>query len=76
MLTCRDLSELASELLEGRALWTDRLAARAHLFVCRFCREYLKQLQLTIATVHSIRPPEPPVDLEKVVQEIERANRR
>jgi len=76
MLTCHEMSERASELLEGRARWPDRMAARVHLLMCRFCREYFRQLRVTIATIRRVRPPDVTVDPAKVVDEIERTTRR
>lgn len=73
MLTCREMTELASDFLEGRLRWTQGAAARLHLSICENCRRYLRQLRLTIQTIRRARPPEAPVNVEKIVAEINRA---
>lgn len=44
MLTCRDMSELATDYLEGTLPWRRRLGAWWHLRACAMCRTYLDQL--------------------------------
>jgi predicted anti-sigma-YlaC factor YlaD len=75
MLTCREMSEVASEVIEGRARRRDRVAARLHLLMCRLCREYFRQLRVTIATIRRVRPPEVTVNPDQVLDKIERAGR-
>jgi hypothetical protein len=72
MLSCRDVSERASDLLDGRAPWRVRAAARLHLLMCRHCYRYLQQLRLTKAILRRIPGTQQPVDAEKVLSEIER----
>jgi hypothetical protein len=47
VLTCRDVSELATDYVEGAMQPRERLAMRVHLFLCRMCRNYLDQLAKT-----------------------------
>jgi len=48
MLTCRQLTELVTEYLEGRmSLWR-RLQVQMHLGMCRHCRAYLRQMKTTV----------------------------
>jgi hypothetical protein len=50
-LTCRELVELVTDYLE-RALPDDvRVRLERHLGDCGDCHEYLRQIELTIATV-------------------------
>ncbi|MBS0418042.1 MAG: zf-HC2 domain-containing protein [Proteobacteria bacterium] len=72
MLTCREMSDLASDYLEGRARWSESASARLHLMMCRHCRRYFRQLRLTITAIRATKPGHPPVDPAKVVDEIER----
>ncbi len=55
MLTCREMSEQASEVLEGRVGWRRRLAAQLHTMMCVHCRRYYRQLRLTIDAVGRMR---------------------
>lgn len=45
MLSCKDLSEKASDYLEGELPFWTRLEIRAHVFLCEHCRNYLQQLR-------------------------------
>ncbi len=72
MLSCRDVSEQASDLLEGRAPWSVRAGARLHLLMCRHCYRYLRQLRLTKAVLGHVPTPQPAVDPEKILSEVER----
>ena len=55
MLRCRDLTERASELLDGDLSLRGRLALRLHLALCGMCRTYLDQLRKTRALVGQSR---------------------
>lgn len=73
MLSCREMSEQASEILAGRAGWRTRLAAQLHTMMCNYCRRYYRQLRLTIATVQRARCTDSPRDTSRVVDAILRA---
>ncbi len=73
MLSCREVSERASDLLDGRASWRVRAEARLHLLMCQHCRRYVEQLKLTVLALRSTRRSEPPVDARKVLDAIDRA---
>ena len=70
MPTCKELSRiLASGALEEAGLGR-RLAARLHLFMCRHCGRYLRQLrELGEAARRGWRPP-PPEDLGRLERAI------
>jgi predicted anti-sigma-YlaC factor YlaD len=73
MLSCREMSEQASELLEGRAPGVRRAAAWLHLAMCRHCRRYFRQMRLTIETLRRAGPTRPPFDPERVLKGIDDA---
>jgi len=51
MLTCKEVSRsIASDQLTA-AGWRRRLAIKLHLFMCRHCREYVRQMREIAATV-------------------------
>lgn len=61
MLTCKELTELVTEYVEGRQSFVDRMRFELHLGMCRHCRAYLRQMRVTIDTIghlpeESIRP--------------------
>lgn len=58
MLTCRDITELITDYIEGRLSLLQRLRFQLHLGMCRHCRAYLRQMKATIWAL-SILPTEP-----------------
>ncbi len=73
MLSCREVSERASDLIDGRASWRIRVEARLHLLMCQHCRRYIEQLKLTVRALRSTRRSAPPVDAGQVLDAIDRA---
>jgi predicted anti-sigma-YlaC factor YlaD len=61
MLTCRQMTELITDYLEGRLPWMDRARFRLHIGMCKKCREYLKQMKLSVAVLGAM-PVEPVPD--------------
>lgn len=59
MLTCKDIATLATDHLEGRLSFGQRLRIRLHLAMCRHCRTYVEQIAQTIDTLR--RMPMDPV---------------
>ena len=51
MLTCKQVSDTASDLLEGPTTLTQRIQLRLHVMICKYCRRYLKQLRLSMGVV-------------------------
>ncbi len=64
MLTCRELTEHATDYMEGALPVRTRLAVRLHLFLCRMCRAYLAQLRRTAALLRGRALPAPPAEME------------
>lgn len=66
MLTCKNFTEEAHELLEGNPSFFKRLRMRFHLLICKNCRIYTNQLWLTLQTLRnkSFMPEEAPTDAE------------
>ncbi|MBI4483432.1 MAG: zf-HC2 domain-containing protein [Acidobacteria bacterium] len=58
MITCKEMTELVTDYLEGRLPWGRRLRFRLHLGMCWRCRIYLRQMKQTIRTLGKL-PPEP-----------------
>lgn len=58
MLTCKQLTELVTDYLEGRLSLVDRLRFQLHIGMCRHCRAYLRQMKLAIRALGEL-PPEP-----------------
>jgi anti-sigma factor RsiW len=53
LISCRDLSERAGDLIDGKLSVVERLKVHAHLLACVHCRRYVAQLQATLTAVKS-----------------------
>lgn len=49
MPNCRDITNQASDYLDGHLTLRQRLAFAWHLLLCGQCREFLRQLRLALA---------------------------
>ncbi len=58
MLTCKELTEIVTDYLEGRMPFGKRMSFWLHISMCKHCREYIRQMKLTVATLGKM-PPEP-----------------
>jgi anti-sigma factor RsiW len=58
IITCRELTEAATDKKEGTLDGVDRAALRVHLAWCTKCRRYLEQMDLTVDVLGAI-PSEP-----------------
>ena len=45
MLSCKETTELASKALDTSLPLKQRIQVRLHLFMCKICSEYVKQLR-------------------------------
>ena len=59
MLNCRDVSERASDFLDATLPFRVRQQMRIHLMMCRFCREYIRQMALVVRTLSQLPRPQP-----------------
>jgi anti-sigma factor RsiW len=56
--TCREIAKLITDYLEGSLSLTQRLRFQMHMGLCFACRNYLRQMKYTVATLRQL-PPEP-----------------
>ncbi len=59
MLNCREVTDCASNFVDATLPWRARLQVRLHLLMCRFCREYIRQIRLVARTLRRLPPQEP-----------------
>jgi hypothetical protein len=45
MLNCKQVARLASQAMDARLPWYQRLGIRLHLLYCVWCRRYIAQLR-------------------------------
>ena len=57
-ITCKELTEVLTDYLEGVMPREDRERFEAHLAICDGCVTYVDQMRQVIATVHELRPDE------------------
>jgi hypothetical protein len=71
MLKCRDIAEQASDYIEGRQSFRQRLAVAFHLLICGNCREFIRHLRLAL-TFYSRVPTQQTSDeeAERLVQQV------
>ncbi len=66
MLNCREVVASATDYLNDDLPPLRRLRLRFHLLICRHCRRFLRQIQLTSATVARLTEAETsPADIEQ-----------
>ena len=56
MMSCRDVTALSHDPVEGRLAWRQRAAVRLHLLMCVHCRRAFRQLRATLALLRRSRP--------------------
>ena len=54
-LTCKELTEVLTDYLEGVMPLEDRARFEAHLAICEGCVTYVDHMRQVIATVHELR---------------------
>lgn len=67
MMTCKKLTELITDYLEGRLSLWDRVMFQVHVGMCRHCREYLRQMKTTIKILGSLPSEGPPPDVAEAL---------
>jgi predicted anti-sigma-YlaC factor YlaD len=46
MISCKQISELSSDYLDGNLTFTQKLSVRFHTLMCKYCRRFLTQLSM------------------------------
>ena len=54
MLTCKEMTELVTDFLEGRLPPGRWLKFQMHVGLCRHCRAYLRQMRLVVRTMSAL----------------------
>lgn len=70
MLTCREMSDLGSEIIEGHLRLRTRWAVMMHLRMCPRCKMYIKQLRLTSKILQQVSPQDEPVDSQAILKKL------
>ena len=73
MLSCKEITERASDFLDGTLPWPVRLQVRLHLMMCRFCREYVRQLSLVVRSLRRLPREAPSPETQRELLSLFRA---
>lgn len=67
--SCREVAQLVTDYLEGSLTFRERVRFQLHLGLCFACRNYLRQMKCTIATLRQLPPdPVPPHVKEELLK--------
>lgn len=67
MLTCWEMSEMGSDIIDQKLSFNSRMAVMMHISMCRHCRRYIKQLTLTSDVLKALPLPAQPQDIARVL---------
>jgi len=70
MLTCREMSELGSAIIEGDLRLSTRWAVFMHLRMCSRCTIYIKQLKLTSEVLQKLPLTDENVDTQAILKKL------
>ena len=68
-MTCRELSEIVTDYLEGAMPLQDRIRFDLHLAVCPECRRYVEQMRQTVEATGRVAPEPIPTEVEAMLLE-------
>jgi predicted anti-sigma-YlaC factor YlaD len=60
MLTCKEITELNTDYLEGKLSTLQSLKFRFHLARCQHCRAFIRQMKAVIRLLAALVPEAPP----------------
>jgi len=72
MLKCNEVSEQASEIVDGNVKGMHKLKVQMHLMMCTHCRSFVKKIKMTKGVISKLTlEPVPDDKLDKIMQGIE-----
>lgn len=74
MLSCREVTEKASDYLDRTLPWGQRLGMRLHILMCQHCRRYLRQIRAVVKALGLMPAYEVPAEtVSKQVEALKEA---
>jgi anti-sigma factor RsiW len=64
-VNCRELADAITEYIDDELTPQDRQLIDRHLGMCGGCKNYLEQMEATVATVASLRGSSPPPETKQ-----------
>ncbi len=65
MLKCIEVTELATDHMEGALPARQALSVRLHLALCSFCRRHFRQLSQTVGLLNTLPVEHPAIATEE-----------
>lgn len=65
MLSCRELTDLVDEYIDGRLGIWDRLRFQFHIRMCPICHDYIEQVRMTRSALGRLPEPEMPEEVQR-----------
>lgn len=72
MLSCREMSELGSEIVDGHLTLRSRIQVMMHLRMCTRCKLYIKQLKLTAQVLQQLPLEMGDVDAHSIASKLKK----
>ncbi|MDH5258389.1 MAG: zf-HC2 domain-containing protein [Gammaproteobacteria bacterium] len=71
MLSCKDISHLASDHIDDNLSFFMKMKVKMHLFMCHKCRDFIRQFRTTVNTLKQVKPAtEDPQAVDLQVQKL------
>lgn len=64
MLSCKEVTALVTDYVEGRLSFTERIQFRIHMIGCPHCRRYLRQMRVTQRALGALPVESIPLDVQ------------
>jgi hypothetical protein len=71
MLSCLEMSEMGSDIIDQNLNFNSRMAVMMHISMCRHCRRYIKQLSLTSDVLKHLPLPAQPQEVAAVLKALQ-----
>jgi anti-sigma factor RsiW len=62
MLSCKEVTEIVTDYVEGRMSLSDRMRFHMHIGMCKHCRAYVRQMKATVAALGKVPDDAPMPD--------------
>jgi len=72
MLKCKEISEKASDIVDGKITGFDKVKVQMHLLMCKHCRSFISKIKLTRDVVNKLTFS--PVSEDKIDKVMDRIN--
>lgn len=77
MLSCQQITQKASDYIEGRMNFWQRLQFRMHLRMCIHCNGFIQRLRIAIGyTSRAAHQCASDAEIERVLHYVQQANRK